>query len=83
MRLLQLLFYAQQLFSLWMMVDAIKRRPGSHWYLIIWVPLGEWVYFFMVKIHDYPALKVRLMNLWRRPPSIQNLRYEARFWDRF
>jgi hypothetical protein len=76
-RLLPLLFYAQQLFSLWMTVDAARRRADGYWYLIIWVPFGEWFYFFSVKIHDYPRLKVRLKDLFKRQPSLETLRHQA------
>ena len=43
-------------FSLWMIIDAYKRGAEHYWYLIIFFPLGEWVYFFMVKIHDFEWL---------------------------
>jgi hypothetical protein len=50
MRILLMLSYA---FSLWMLIDALKRDAKPYWYVIIFFPLGEWVYFFMVKIHDF------------------------------
>ena len=40
-------------FMIWMLVDAINRRAEYYWYIIIFVPFGEWVYFFTVKIHDF------------------------------
>lgn len=40
-------------FSIWMVVDAYKRGAEHYWYLIIFFPFGEWIYFFLVKIHDF------------------------------
>ena len=38
-------------FRLWMLVDAIRRRPPFYWYLIIFfVPFGDFIYFAMVKL---------------------------------
>ncbi len=39
-------------FSLWLVVDAIRRGAAYYWYPIIMMPFGEWVYFFTIKIHD-------------------------------
>lgn len=50
--MVRILFILQQVFSLWMLVDAIRRGSKYYWYFIIMMPFGEWVYFFMVKIHD-------------------------------
>ncbi|HTA91575.1 MAG TPA: tetratricopeptide repeat protein [Polyangiaceae bacterium] len=38
-------------FRIWMLVDAIRRRPPFYWYLIIFfVPLGDFIYFAMIKL---------------------------------
>ena len=38
-------------FRLWMLVDAIRRRPPFYWYLVIFfVPFGDFIYFVMVKL---------------------------------
>ncbi len=50
MPVLLILSYA---FSIWMIVDAFKRGADHYWFLIIFCPFGEWVYFFLVKIHDF------------------------------
>ena len=50
--MVRVLFIIQQAFSLWMLVDAIRRGSKYYWYFIILMPFGEWVYFFMVKVHD-------------------------------
>jgi hypothetical protein len=43
------LFFAA--FWIWMLVDAIRRRPPFYWYLIIvFVPFGDFIYFVMVKL---------------------------------
>ncbi len=37
-------------FKIWMVVDAIQRRAGYIWLMVIFLlPFGEWVYFFMVR----------------------------------
>lgn len=46
---------ASYAFSIWMLVDAYQRGAQGWWIVIILVPLGEWVYFFVVKFPDYAA----------------------------
>ena len=48
----RVLFILQHAFMAWMLIDAIRRRADGYWYLIIFIPFGEWFYFFRVKIHD-------------------------------
>jgi hypothetical protein len=50
MHILIVLSYA---FSVWMIVDAYKRGADHYWYLIIFFPFGEWIYFFTVKLDDF------------------------------
>ncbi len=40
-------------FSIWMLIDAVKRGARHWWMIIILVPFGEFIYFFMVKIKDF------------------------------
>lgn len=40
-------------FKLWMIVDAVRRRMTLVWWLILLLPFGEWVYFFVVKLRDF------------------------------
>ena len=40
-------------FSIWMLIDASKRGARHWWMIIILVPFGEFIYFFMVKIKDF------------------------------
>lgn len=51
-----LFFTLQSLFSLWMLVDCVRRGRPNYWIFIIMVPFGEWAYFFNFKIHD-PELR--------------------------
>jgi hypothetical protein len=66
-----IVFYLSKLFSLWMLVDAAQRRIDSYWYFIILMPMGEWVYFFAVKIHDWDLSGWK--NIFKRPPSLEEL----------
>jgi hypothetical protein len=52
MHIVLVLSYA---FSLWMIVDAYRRHATFYWYLIIFFPFGEWVYFFLVKWPEWRA----------------------------
>jgi hypothetical protein len=51
--LAQVLSLLQLAFTIWMMVDAYKRRVEPYWYclIIIFQPIGAWAYFFVVKFH--------------------------------
>jgi hypothetical protein len=41
-------------FSLWMLVDAARRRAPAYWYFVIlFLPLGAIFYFFLVKMRDF------------------------------
>ena len=51
-----MIFYAlYSAFSIWMIVDAIRRRVEYYWFLVILfaAPVGPFIYFFIVKIHDF------------------------------
>jgi hypothetical protein len=67
--------FLQTAFMIWMLVDAVKRRVEFYWYIIIFFPFGEWVYFFAVKIHDFRQVRFRLAE---RAPSLRKLRFEAK-----
>ena len=69
-------------FKLWMLYDAYQRRAETFWYwIIIGIPGGSLLYFFMVRMRapDAQMLQGRLYQSFRRPPSIEELsrRYEA------
>jgi hypothetical protein len=36
-----------------MCVDAYQRGMPGWWFLIILVPMGEWIYFFLYKVQDF------------------------------
>jgi hypothetical protein len=58
-----------------MIVDAIKREAPFYWFLIIiFIPFGQWIYFFMVKIQSFESKPLR-NPLAARGPSIKELRY--------
>lgn len=74
-----ILYLLQSVFTIWMLVDAVKRRPIIYWYVIIFLPFGPFVYFFAFKIHDREFDWLR--NLFRvapRGPSLTDLRERAK-----
>ncbi len=76
--MIRVLFILQQLFSLWMLVDAIRRGSKSYWYFVVLLPFGEWAYFFMVKIHDpeFEPLRALWKRLTTRKVTVEDLRYQ-------
>jgi hypothetical protein len=74
--MVRVLFILQQAFSLWMLVDAVRRGCRSYWYLVVLMPFGEWVYFFMVKIHDpeFDWIRNAFTRLTTRKAPIEILR---------
>lgn len=67
-------------FKIWMLVDALQRSQAggsTYWFLICWVPFGDWVYFFAVKLQDPEFAKYK-KKLFTRPVSLEQLRYNAR-----
>jgi hypothetical protein len=71
------LFLFAQIMTVWMMVDALRRKADKQWYVIILLPFGEWFYFFSVKIHD-PSM-ARVKAFFKRTPktSLDDLRRDA------
>jgi hypothetical protein len=70
-------YYLAIAFNVWMIVDAVRRRAEFYWFLIIlFVPLGSLVYFFMVKIHDFGFVKQRL-TAGQRDAPLHELRRRA------
>jgi hypothetical protein len=61
-----------------MLVDAARRRSDYYWYLVIFFPMGAWVYFFVVKIHEPEMAWLKNRISFRRPPSVKELRYHLR-----
>lgn len=75
----RILFILQSAFSLWMLVDAIRRKRDRYWFVVIMLPFGEVAYFFMVKIHDPEMAKFK--NFFKftggSKRSVRDLRYAA------
>src|SRR5579883_901446 len=75
-----LLALAQGAFTLWMILDCYRRSADYFWFWVILLlqPIGTWVYFFAVKIKDYPGLQAPAAWLsFQRQPSLEELRYQA------
>ena len=76
---LDVFIYLTLAFSLWMLIDAIRRSAPGYWVLVIifFAPLGALVYFFAVKFSDYRPWLRRLLE--KRSNSIEELmaRYET------
>lgn len=74
--LLRILYFASIALVIWMTVDAVRRRAEFYWYLIIlFVPFGGVIYFFMVKIHDYDLR--RLLPSTRPALALPDLQRKA------
>jgi hypothetical protein len=64
----------QTAFSIWMLVDAIRRRAPEYWWLIILVPFGEWAYFFAIKLPDTRFAVNLKRQLYTKRVSLPSLR---------
>jgi hypothetical protein len=63
---------------IWMIVDAIRRRAEFWWFLIIiFVPFGWLVYFFMVKLQDYDTGWLKRALSGGPSGSLSELAYRA------
>ena len=76
MRLLQLIGLA---FTIWMIVDAFRRRAEFWWFLIIILfgPLGALIYFLMVKLQDYDVGRLKRALSGGPAGSLSELAYRA------
>jgi hypothetical protein len=73
-----MLIYVTVAFSIWMLIDSIRRSAPGYWILIIiFVPFGALVYFFGVKLRDYRHLFSRLVGQRSRSADELMARYEA------
>lgn len=75
MAMTRALLLLEHLFMVWMLYDCFRRRPGGYWVWIIFVPFGEWFYFFHFKIHDPEMQWLKELFRFRRPDSLDKLRY--------
>lgn len=77
------MIYLTIAFSLWMLIDALRRGAPIYWVLvlIVFFPIGSVVYFFAVKFKDYRPLLVKLMAGTKARPALSvgelMARYEA------
>ncbi|HEU5075659.1 MAG TPA: tetratricopeptide repeat protein [Polyangiaceae bacterium] len=77
------MIYLTIAFSLWMLIDALRRGASMYWVLILIVffPIGSFVYFFAVKFKDYKPLQQKLFASIKARPSLSvdalMARYEA------
>lgn len=69
------LLILQHVFMAWMLVDAIRRGAPARWFWIIFIPFGEWFYFFMVKIHDPEMTWLKNLFRYEKPATLESLRY--------
>lgn len=70
------LVYLQGAFTIWMLLDASRRRVEHHWYyIILFIPVvGPWVYFFT---YMAPELGSGRIVLFQRKVPLEELRYRA------
>lgn len=68
----------EHVFMLWMLVHAVRSRAEYYWFLIIFMPFGEWAYFFAVRIREPDMSWLRDVLSYRRPPQLRDLRYRFR-----
>lgn len=73
----QLVFLLSLAFTIWMIVDALKRDLPLHWWLILLLfsPIGAIIYFFVIKIRDYD-LRGMVARRATHPP-LSELRHRA------
>ncbi len=76
----RVLFFLQTGFSLWLVVDAVRRGAAYYWYPIIMMPFGEWVYFFTIKIHDpeFDGARELCRKLTTKRVTLEERRHRAR-----
>lgn len=73
---------AQLAFTIWMAIDAYQRASEFFWVwiIILFQPLGAWIYFFAVKLR---SLRIPRFSggdgapRWQRKLSLKELRYRA------
>jgi hypothetical protein len=75
----RLLYPLLVLFTIWMVVDAIRRRAEFWWFLVIILfgPLGALAYFFIVKLEDFDGGGLRRAFSGAPSGSLSELAYRA------
>jgi hypothetical protein len=76
---MQVLGTLQLAFIIWMMVDAYQRRaePMWYWLILLFQPLGAWIYFFAVKFRTLRLTSMRPAVSAERQLSLDELRYRV------
>jgi hypothetical protein len=74
------LFLLQGALTVWMLVDANRRRVEQYWFwLILFLqPFGPWAYFIVYKAGDLRGSSARFAGMFQRPPSLDELRHRAK-----
>ena len=81
-QLLELLSFG---FSLWMFVDALRRKADFYWYILIilLMPIGGFMYFFFIKLPELQAASADGSPMpaipfpMRKGPSIRSLQAQV------
>ena len=75
----RVLLILESAFSLWLVIDAIRRSAAYYWYPVIMMPFGEWIYFFMVKIHDpeFDSAREFYTRLTTKKVTVEELKFRA------
>jgi hypothetical protein len=66
---------AQTGFTLWMLVDALRRGVNPLWLWIILTGVGAWAYFLAVKLPEFHGLQG--ITWFQRRISLEELRFQA------
>jgi hypothetical protein len=70
------IYYLIAAFRIWLLLDARRRRVDSYWYpIILFLPLGDWAYFFTYKGAELRS-KLGQFRFYRRN-SLEALSYAA------
>src|SRR5207302_752583 len=73
------LYLLQAVLTVWMLVDANRRKADSYWFwvILIFQPFGAWAYFATHKLRDFQTGNNWLAGLFHRPPPLEELRHRA------
>ena len=71
-----LLYILITAFTVWMIIDAVRRRAEYYWFLIIifFAPFGGLIYFFAVKVKDFRLGAAPVVPAKPVGPSLAQLR---------
>ena len=61
--------------TFWMMVDAARKRADWAWFMLIMMPMGQWVYFIAVKSEEFEFRFLK--KLFEKPVTLQELALRA------